>query len=312
MKIITLDQIKDTLPIIDLLPAIEEGFVAYSAGQTTVPPVGEMMLEKGEVHIKYGYIHDEEYYVIKIASGFYDNHKLGLPTGNGVMLLFSQHTGEPKCILADEGYLTDVRTAVAGAICAKHLAPKNIHRIGIVGAGVQGRMQLEYLLSLTSCRDVLVWGQHNGELARYKDDMTPFGFNIETTLNTSEIMKTCNLIVTATPAKKPLLDSADLNPGVHITAMGSDTPHKQELAGGILGMADLVVADSISQCLVRGEIHKAIQGGFLSQDKVVELGDILSSKVNGRENDEQITIADLTGVAVQDIQIASAVYSALS
>ena len=111
--------------------------MAYSEGRAVVPPVGELLLEKGEVHIKYGYIEGDDFYVIKIASGFYGNPKLGIPSGNGLMLLFSQQTGELVCTLKDEGLLTDVRTAVAGAIASKYLAPVNIQRIGIVGTGMQ-------------------------------------------------------------------------------------------------------------------------------------------------------------------------------
>ncbi len=130
-----------------------------------VPPVGELLLDKGEVHIKYGYLEQDEYYVIKIASGFYDNPKIGLSSSNGLMLLFSQQTGELLSILLDEGYLTDTRTAVAGAIAAKHLAPKNVSRIGIVGTGTRARLQLEYLKQVTDCRQVLAWGRGEAQLA---------------------------------------------------------------------------------------------------------------------------------------------------
>ena len=312
MKTITLSQIKAVLPSLDLIPAIEEGFARYSAGRAVVPPVGELLLEKGEVHIKYGYLKGEDYYVIKIASGFYGNPGLGLPSGNGLMLLFSQETGELVSILLDEAYLTDLRTAVAGAIAAKHLAPSHVDRIGIVGAGTQGRMQLEYLKSVTDCRRALVWGLEEGELARYRADMQAQGFQIEVTRDAAEILGRCNLVVTATPATAPLLHAADLRPGTHITAMGSDTPEKQELEAAILGRADLVVADSISQCLLRGEIHHALREGEIAQSDLVELGDLIAGKKAGRTSDEQITIADLTGVAVQDIQIAKSVFEALA
>jgi ornithine cyclodeaminase len=145
MKIITLDQIKQILPTIDIIPQIEKGFQTYSEGKVAVPPIGEMLLDKGEVHIKYGFVKGEEYYVIKVASGFYDNPAMGLPSGNGLMLLYKQETGEPVSILLDQGYLTDVRTAVAGAIVAKYLAPSNVDKIGIVGTGIQARLQLLYL-----------------------------------------------------------------------------------------------------------------------------------------------------------------------
>jgi len=311
MKILTLDQINAILPALDLLPAIEAGFRAYSAGKAVVPPVGELLLDKGEVHIQYGYIQDQPYYVIKIASGFYENPALGLSSSDGLMLIFNQSTGQLVGILLDEGHLTNIRTAAAGAIVAKYLAPKHVQRIGIVGSGTQARLQLAYLKEITACRDVLVWGLAADELPPYQDEMTGQGFQVETTQNAADILRSCNLVVTATPATEPILQAADLQPGTHITAVGSDTPEKQELQAAILARADRVVADSISQCLVRGEIYQAIKAQKIDQDQVVELGDILAGKAAGRTSETQITVADLTGVAVQDIQIASMVYEAV-
>ena len=201
MKIATLVQIKEILPKLDLMPAIEAGFAAYSAGKAVVPPIGELILEKGEVHIKYGYIRGEDFYVIKIASGFYGNPAQGLPSGNGCMLLFKQETGEFAAVLLDEGHLTDVRTAVAGAVAAKHFAPRKVERIGIVGAGVQARLQLRWLARVTACRDVLVWGPIADELESYKREMEAAGYSIETTMDAAPILRSCNLVVTATPSE---------------------------------------------------------------------------------------------------------------
>lgn len=306
--ILSLSEIKRIIPSLDLLSAIEDGFVAYSSGRATVPPIGELLMDKGEVHIKYGCIRNDPYYVIKIASAFYDNPKNGLPSSNGMMLLFNQQTGEQACILQDEGYLTDTRTAVAGAIAAKYLAPKKVKRIGIVGTGTQARIQLQYLKKVVDCNQVLVWGRGNEQLSHYQTDMQEYGFKIETTTNVSDILGSCNLIVTATPAHQPLLSKSDLQPGTHITAMGSDTPEKQELDPEILQQADLVVADSIAQCMQRGEIYKAMGAGSITKEKIVELGNIITGNAEGRTSDDQITVADLTGVAVQDIKIAEAVY----
>ena len=310
MKIITRQEIEAILPSLDLLPLIEAGFVAYSAGRAVVPPVGELLLDNGDVHIKYGYLRQDDYYVIKIASGFYDNAQFGLPTSNGLMLLFRQQTGELQSLLLDEGRLTDIRTAVAGAIVAKHLAPREVQRIGIVGTGIQARLQLQHLVPITPCRAVLVWGRGERQREQYRDEMARRGFQVETTGDAAEILGSCDLIVTCTPATEPLLKRSDLRPGTHITAVGADTPHKQELEAAILGRADVVVADSIAQCLVRGEIHQAIKGGFLAEGDIVELGSLIEGTNPGRLDQEQITVADLTGVAVQDIQIAKAVYEA--
>jgi ornithine cyclodeaminase len=311
VKTIARRQIEAVLPSLDMTAAIEEGFVAYSEGRAVVPPVGELLLERGDVHIKYGYIEGDEHYVIKVASGFYDNPARGLPSGNGLMLLYRQETGELSCVLFDEGYLTDVRTAVAGAIAARHLAPERVERIGIVGTGTQARLQLRYLADVTPCRDVLVWGRGREQLERYRDEMGGAGWAVDTTLETAEIMKSCRLIVTTTPAAEPLLFAGDLQPGTHITAVGSDTPHKQELDPTILERAEVVVADSIEQCRERGEIHHAIEAGRIDGYGVVELGNIISGRAAGRSSPERVTVADLTGVAVQDIKIAEAVFQAV-
>ena len=311
MKLVTLEEIKAVLPGIDLLTAIEAGFVAYSEGRCIVPPVGELLMDKGEVHIKYGCLTDDPFYIIKIASGFYGNPGLGLPSSNGLMLLFSQQTGELVCILLDEGHLTDLRTAVAGAISAKYLAPQPVRRIGIMGTGVQAQLQLRYLTTVVDCREVLAWGRGVGQLERFRRELEGCGFTIKTTLDAAEIGATCNLIVTTTPATEPILGRRDIRPGTHITAIGSDSPHKQELDVGIIADADHVVADSMAQCRLRGEIFKALEAGVITDDVVVELGHLIGGGAQGRTTASQVTVFDSTGVAVQDIKIANAVYDAI-
>ena len=149
-------------------------------------------------------------------------------------------------------------------------------------------------------------------MERSSRDVEPHGFAVETTFSAADVLRTCNLVVTCTPTTEPLLHVDDLQEGVHITAVGSDTPEKQELDAAILGRADLVVADSISQCLGRGEIHKGLEADQIAEEDLVELGDVIAGRAIGRTSDAQITVADLTGVAVQDIKIATAVYEALA
>ena len=307
------DQIKKTIDNLDITKQLEEGFVAYSQGRVVVPPVGELIFEKppGDTHIKYGYIQGDDYFVIKIASGFYENYKLNLPSSSGLMLLFSQKSGMLESILIDEGYLTNVRTAVAGRIVAKHLAPKDVKAIGVFGTGIQGRMQVEYLKPVTNCRTVVVWGQKNDDFHSYQSEMEKKGYTVEATTDADVVTRQCNLIITATPSRNPLIQADQLMPGTHITAMGSDTSEKQELDSEILKRADLVVADSIEQCLTRGEIHKAIEAGCIDQKNVIELGNVIANPGLGRRSENQLTVADLTGVAVQDVQITKAAYQAI-
>lgn len=312
MKIITLQQIKAALAKVDLLPEIEAGFVAYSEGRAEVPPVGELRFTDppGDVHIKYGYLRNDEFYVIKIASGFYENPSRGLPSGNGLMLLFTQKTGELVAVLLDEAYLTDIRTAVAGAIAAKHLAPKPVTRIGILGTGVQARLQLRLLCDITPCRNVLVWGRNPQRAAEYKAEMECQGYAVSVAGDVHEVPRACNLIVTTTAATSPLVFAAAVQPGTHVTAVGADSAHKQELEAALLRKADLVVVDSVSQCVDHGDLAHAVRAGLMQRSDVVELGSVISGKAPGRTSPQQITIADLTGVAVQDVQIAKAVYHA--
>ncbi len=309
-----MSQIETALQQVDTVSIIEQGFVAYSNGEVVVPPVGEMIFPDppGDVHIKYGFIKNDEYYVIKIASGFYKNQDFAIPSSDGLMLIFNQKTGELLCLLNDRGYLTNVRTAAAGAVAARHLAKDSIGRIGIIGAGLQARMQLSFLAKIVACKDVMVWGVSDEELSRYKSDMEKQGFSITTCLDANEVANCSDLIVTTTPSTTPLISADAIQKGAHITAIGADTPVKQELDSQVLAKADIVVADSISQCECRGEIFKALEAGIIGKDKICELGNVIQGKAKKRSSDEQITVADLTGVAVQDIQIAKAVYAALN
>jgi len=303
VRVIQRDAMDEVLATLDVVGAMEVAFTAYSAGRCVVPPPGELTFEEppGDVHIKYGYVKGEAHYVVKVASGFYDNPKLGLSSCDGLMLVFAQRTGTLEAVLLDGGHLTDVRTAAAGAVCARHLAP-SVQRIGVFGSGIQARRQLELLLRETPCRDVMAWGRDGERLSAYAGEMEELGYQVETSADPDGITSSCNLIITCTPSTEPLVRVTALRPGTHITAVGSDTPSKQELESGVIQRADVVVADSLSQCAARGEIHHVDSPG-----EVVELGSVVSGAVPGRTGDDQITVADLTGVAVQDVAIAGAV-----
>ncbi len=296
----------------DLIADLEKGFMAYSANKVVVPPVGHLSFQNppGDTHIKYGYIKNDDFYVIKVASGFYENPGLGLSSSNGLMLIFSQKTGELLAVLIDEGLLTDIRTAIAGAVCARRLAPGNLQSIGIVGTGIQARLQLRYLKEVTECRKVIVWGRNEAHLQAYKDEMTTEGWDIESTRSIETLTHSCRLIVTCTPSHSPLIHADNIQSGTHITAVGSDTEGKQELEADVFGLADIIIADSISQCSDHGELHFALKEHTISPDKIIELGQFIS-RDQKRADDKQISIADLTGVAVQDIQIAKMIWKSL-
>jgi ornithine cyclodeaminase len=312
--VVSLAEIQKALQGVDPLPLIEAGFVAYSHGRAVVPPVGELVFEDppGDLHIKYGTLKGGDIFVVKIASGFPDNAKRGLPSGDGLMIAGDAKTGLIEAVLLDEGYLTNLRTAAAGAIAAKYLAPGRVTRAGILGAGVQGRLQLAWLRRVRTFGEAVVWGIDDAELEAFRRDMEAPDLAIRTTRRAEEVAAAANLIVTCTPSTRPLLRAGWIRPGTHITAMGSDTPVKQELDPDILAKADRVVVDSLSQSELRGEVYKAVGAGAIGRERLVELGRVIEEPDLRRASDDEITVADLTGVAVQDIQIAAAVLRALA
>ena len=314
MQVCNLDRIRQALDPPELIKSQEDGFVAYSQGRVVVPPVGYLYFEaaSGDCHIKYGYIKGDDYFLVKIATGFYKNPNIGMPVGNGMMALFSQHTGKIEALLLDEGYLTEMRTAAAGAVAAKYLAPKKVSRIGIVGTGVQARLQLEMLRYVTGCRNAIVWGRDRAKRERYKWEMSAKGFLVDEVARIEDLTANCNLIVTTTSAREPILYTEHIRPGSHITAMGADAPGKQELDENIFARANIRVVDSASQCIDHGDSSYAVRAGVVCTEDLRELGNVISRPELGRTHDSQITVADLTGVAVQDIQVAKLVYNHLS
>ena len=314
-KVLKLDSIKRLIDIPQLIREIETGFVLYSEDQVVVPPVGFLHFDQppGDVHIKYGFVKGDDYYVLKMASGFYDNAELDLPVADGLLLVFSQQTGHLKLILLDKCWLTDMRTAAAGAVAAKHLAPSNIHHIGIVGTGVQARMQLEMLRGVVDCQSCFIWGRDANKVRRMiedlqaKESIQAWGLDLKAAAEIDELVSQCNLIVTTTSAKEPLIRADQVQKGTHITAMGSDDHGKQELQAELLAKADRVVADSLSQCIDHGECFHAVKENTIEAGSIVELGNVIKNPEIGRSSEDQITIVDLTGVAIQDIQIAKMV-----
>ena len=304
------DEMKPLIAKMDINDAMRNAFIEYSNGNAVIPPVGELIMQQppGEVHIKYGYIKGGSHYVIKIASGFPNNQKENIKPGQGMMLLFDIQTGMPEAILIDDANLTDIRTAIAGAITSQALSNQDLESFTIIGTGVQARYQAIHISKLMKIDKVRVWGRDPEKAKQLKEDLSDLDVNIEEDIE--KLIKESGLIITTTSSKEPLIKSDWIKPGTHITAVGSDTPEKCELDPNILSIADLVVADSLEQNLIRGEIHQAVKRSLINSESIVELGEIFAGLNPGRTNDDSITVADLTGVAVQDLVIAKAVLSA--
>lgn len=313
LTVVSADRIRAALNVAEAVIAIEEGFAAYSSARARVPPVGYLGFDqpRGDCHIKFGHIAGADEFVIKVATGFYENPSRGLPSGNGFMVLLSARTGEPQVLLDDGGYLTDIRTAIAGLIAAKHLAPARPKGIGILGAGVQARAQLEHLLGHFGSCPVRVWARNGRSAAAVVAETAAKGYEAAVAATVRELCNECDLIVTTTASNAPLIDAAWIRPGTHITAVGADAKGKQELDPHVLAAADIRVVDSIEQCVDHGEAAHAVAAHLVTPGELVELGSIVSGARAGRTQPTQVTVADLTGLAVQDIQIARCVWKRL-
>ena len=294
------------------LDEVAKGFTALAKGHVTLPPILRIDVKEnhGEVDVKTAYIQGLDSFAIKVAAGFFENWKLGLPTGSGMMVLINTQTGNPLAVLMDNGYLTDVRTGIAGAIAAKHLAPKEVKMVGVIGSGMQARYQIRALKLVRDFSFLMVYGIVDDEIDKYIDEISK-KLNIEVIRADSveSVVKESDLVVTTTPSKEPYLRAEWLHTGLHITCMGSDSEDKQELFPDVFAKADRIACDRKSQVFRLGELHHALEAGIVSEDgEIIELGELTSGANPGRQSKEQITVCDLTGVGVQDTQIARLAY----
>jgi ectoine utilization protein EutC len=311
--ILTENELRQSVQLdLGLIEAIEEAFSRLAQGGVVMPPIMRVDVadHNGELDIKSAYVPGLDSFAVKMSSGFFDNHKLGLPSLSGLMILFSARTGRPEAVLLDNGYLTDVRTGAAGAVAARHLAPRTITTAGVIGAGTQARYQMIALQQVRPFQRLLIYSQTESSVKKYIADMSDIvGVDIIAAASPEQVVRESEVVVTTTPSRRPLIQADWLHPGLHITAMGSDAEVKQELAAEALLRADLLVCDRKSQAFRLGELHHALKAGLLSEDgPVVELGEVTAGLVNGRTDDSQITICDLTGTGVQDTAVALLAY----
>jgi len=290
-----------------LIPVIEDAFKNLAKGNTIMPPILRLDVHKynGETDVKAAYIEGLDSYAIKVASGFFNNPKLGIPSSNGMMILFDSQTGVIKSVLLDKGYLTDVRTAIAGSIAAKYLSNPESTKVGIIGAGLQAKLQLEALKLVRSIDIAFIWSRDLVKLDNFIKEIQYLNLTIEKCSSIEELINKSEIVVTTTPSKSPLIKSDWLKKGLHITAMGSDAEEKNEIDPQIIKDCDSYVPDSQSQTAVLGELHHAISENIVSpSDNFNELGDIILNPGLGRKSKDDITLCDLTGTGVQDTAIA--------
>ncbi len=302
----------DIRALVDLdhegLDAVREAFRRLSAGEAVQPPVMRIDVpeHRGEVDVKGAYLRGLDSFAVKLSTGFFGNPELGLPTASGLMVVLSALTGVPRAVLLDNGYLTDVRTALAGAAAADALARADVGTVAVLGAGAQARWQMRALTLVRRPTRALVWARRPDAAARLAREMSPLlGLRVEAVGEAERAVRESDVVVTTTPAEEPIVQAAWLHPGLHLTAMGSDSEHKQELEPAVLERADVVVSDRRSQGLAIGELRAAAAAGVdVGEARVAELGEVLAGTRAGRTSDDQVTVCDLTGTGVQDTAIA--------
>jgi ornithine cyclodeaminase/alanine dehydrogenase-like protein (mu-crystallin family) len=289
----------------EALDAIRNGFIALSAGNAELPPIMHIDVKdhEGDIDIKSAYVRGLDYVAVKIAAGFPGNQAIGLPNCPAMMAVLHASTGTCAAVLLDNGYLTDLRTGLAGAVAADALARKNARHAGIVGASVQARFQLRALMLVRSIDAVTIWARRTEQAQAFADEVKSWGsVTVHVVQSVGEVIANSDIVVTTTSSRAPVITSETLRPGQHITAVGSDLPGKRELSLDILAQADLIVCDRIDQCKRLGELQDVgLQN--LRIGRLHELGDVLANPIE--RSDEAITICDLTGTGVQDTAIAS-------
>ncbi len=310
LKLLTEKELRDIVHLdLDAVSCIESAFAALSSGQVIMPPILSMAIEasNGEVDVKTAYVPGIESFAIKMSPGFFDNPKLGLPSTSGLMVLFSVKTGMLEAVLLDNGYLTDVRTAAAGAVAARCLAREDSEHVCVIGAGQQSKLQLEALCLVRPIRSALIWARDTKKAQIAAAELSDrLAISVQTSDDREAAVRSADIVLTTTPSATPLVDSSWLRPGQHITAMGSDQSHKNELDPGCLAVATRYIADRRSQTEILGELHHAIVAGVMKpDDDIFELGDVVTDKVPRRQSNDEITICDLTGTGVQDTAIAT-------
>ncbi|WP_455273909.1 ornithine cyclodeaminase family protein [Rhizobium herbae] len=314
MIILSRPEIEVLVDLDSALTAVEAAYIAASEGRATMPPVGYLAFPEkdGDCHIKYGHIAGDPTFVVKVAAGFYGNPSIGLPTSNGVMLAFSAETGVLEAILLDEGLLADMRTGLGGAIATRALCRPDARRVAIIGTGIQARWQIRCLRRAMPGKPLTftVWGRSEDKARETASLLADEGIDVGASTDLERLCRDAEIVITTTPSRQPLIRDAWIQPGTHITAIGADAPGKQELDTALVVRAGRRICDSLEQSLDHGEFSAAFRAGDIPAESCVELGAVLGGKGMGRVHPGEITIADLTGIAVQDIAIAISVLDA--
>jgi len=294
------------------IECVEQAFHALATRAVVMPPIMRLDIveNNGEIDVKSAYLPGFDNLAIKISTGFFDNPKIGLPSSDALMALFNTRTGIIEALLLENSYLTNLRTAAAGAIAAKYLSRADSHRVAVIGAGVQADLQLEAVTLVRDIESATIWAR---DAARAEAAAARLGRRLDIPVTVSASVQAAaagaDIIVTTTPAQQPLLLAEHVHAGQHVTAMGSDAEHKNEIDPRIIAHQAKYFCDRLSQVRVLGELHHAIEQGMIDPaDTFSEIGQVIAHQAPGRMDTDEITLCDLTGTGIQDTAIATLAY----
>jgi len=307
--ILTNRQVQNLIDMPQVLTAVKSAFVLYGKNAVQMPAKIYLHLDKynGDFRAMPAYIEGMEACGIKWVNVHSKNKRFGLPAVMAIIVLSDPKTGFPLAIM-DGTYITNLRTGAAGAIAAKCLARKNSSVVGLVGCGAQARTQLLALRELFKIKLVRVWGNEPGCVRSFLRDTRHFGIKTEMADNVYKCVKEADIVVTTTPARRPIVKSEWIRRGTHINAIGADARGKEELQPALLKRAKIVV-DDWQQASHSGEINVPVSRRMITKkDIYATLSEVLIGKKNCRVSRDEITIFDSTGLAIQDIAVANLVY----
>ncbi|MCX5345371.1 ornithine cyclodeaminase family protein [Streptomyces atratus] len=301
--------VKKTATLQLVLDTVRDALVAHAEGRTSVPPPLHMDFPEtdGDCHVKAGWITGATDFTVKIATGFYRNPALGLPANHGLVCVVSARTGQVRALLDDRGLLTAWRTAAAGALITHAMARPGAVTLAVFGTGEQARLQAIWLAELRPVSAVLVHGRNPHKAAALCNDLKACGLPARPA--SAQQAVTADMVITTTPATVPVLDAAQVREGAHVTGIGTDMPHKNELPPALFHRAELIATDDHAQCLDHGDFGHAVRAGATAPDGDIAAGLLLKTPVD--RPDTAITVADLTGVGALDAALASAVLDQL-
>ena len=306
---LTEEEARSLLTMDEAITAVEKAFYDHGMGQTQMPPKSYLYFTKydGDLRTMPAYLEGQDLAGVKIVNVHTRNQEIGLPTVMALLVLNSSKTGAPLAIMGAT-YLTSMRTGAAGAVAARTLARQDSHVVGMIGAGVQARTQLLGLSRQFQIEQVIVSDSSLERAQSFVDDARSILNCDGLTTARPEDACQCDILVTTTPSRRPVVQDRWINPGTHINAIGADARGKQELESSLTKRAKVVV-DDLTQAVHSGEVNVPISEGVLApQDIYAQIGEILTGKKKGRISKEEITIFDSTGLAIQDVAAGDIVY----